>query len=63
MYETLRNVVLKHLGLEDIVEAVLEKMGNVNEIILVGDYAEGKDSGNIEIFNWKKSRYELHKST
>ena len=25
-------------------------MGNVNEIILVGDYAEGKDSGNIEIF-------------
>lgn len=50
LYETLRNVVLKHLGLEDIVEAVLEKMGNVNEIILVGDYAEGKDSGNIEIF-------------
>ena len=50
MYETLRNVVLKHLGIKDIVEAVLEKMGNVNEIILVGDYAEGKDSGNIEIF-------------
>ena len=35
LYETLRNVVLKHLGIEDIVEAVLEKMGNVNEIILV----------------------------
>lgn len=50
LFETLRNVVLKHLGLEDIVETVLEKMGNVNEIILVGDYAEGKDSGNIEVF-------------
>ena len=50
LYETLRNVVLKHLGIEDIVETVLKKMGNVNEIILVGDYAEGKDSGNIEIF-------------
>jgi len=50
LYETLRNVVLKHLGLEDIVEAVLEKMGNVNQILLVGDYAEGKDTGNIEIF-------------
>tara|TARA_B100000963_G_C22582631_1_gene651593 strand:- start:1145 stop:1657 length:513 start_codon:yes stop_codon:yes gene_type:complete len=50
LYQTLRNVVLKHLGIEDIVEAVLEKMGNVNQIILVGDYAEGKDSGNIEIF-------------
>ncbi len=50
LYETLRNVVLKHLGLEDIVETVLEKMGNINKIILIGDYAEGKDTGNIEIF-------------
>ena len=50
LFNTLRNVVLKHLGLEDIVEAVLEKMGNVEKIILVGDYAQGKDSGNIEIF-------------
>ena len=24
--------------------------GNVKKIILVGDYAEGNDSGNIEIF-------------
>lgn len=50
LYETLRNVVFKHLGLEDIVEAVLEKMGNIDQILLVGDYAEGKDTGNIEIF-------------
>ena len=50
LYDTLRKVVLKHLGIEDIVTAVLEKMGNVEKIILVGDYAEGKDSGNIEIF-------------
>ena len=42
--------MLKHLGLEDIVEAVLEKMGGVNKIVLIGDYAEGKDTGNIEIF-------------
>ena len=41
LFNTLRNVVLKHLGLEDIVEAVLEKMGNVEKIILVGDYAQG----------------------
>ena len=50
LYETLRKVVLKHLGLEDIVEEVLNKMGNVNKIILIGDYAEGKDTGNIEVF-------------
>ena len=50
LYDTLRKVVLKHLGLEDIVEAVLEKMGSVDKIILVGDYAKGIDSGTIEIF-------------
>ena len=50
LYDILRKVVLKHLGLEDIVETVLERMGNVQKIILVGDYAEGNDSGNIEVF-------------
>ena len=50
LYDVLRKVVLKHLGLEDIVETVLERMGNVQEIILVGDYAKGNDSGLIEVF-------------
>jgi hypothetical protein len=46
----LRKVVLKHLGLEDMVETVLSRMGHVTEIILVGDYAKGIDSGKIEVF-------------
>jgi hypothetical protein len=50
LYDTLRKVVMKHLGLEDIVEAVLARMGNVKSIILTGDYAKGIDSGDIEIF-------------
>ena len=50
LFETLRKVVLKHLGLEDIVEKVLERMGEVDQIILIGDYAKGNDTGLIEIF-------------
>ena len=50
LYETFKKVVFKHLGLEDIVETVISKMGNVKKIILIGDYAEGYDSGNIEVF-------------
>ena len=50
LFEVLRKVVLKHLGLEDIVETVLERMGDIDQIILVGDYAKGNDSGLIEIF-------------
>ena len=50
LFETLRKVVFKHLGLEDLVEKVLERMGNVDQIILIGDYAKGNDSGLIEVF-------------
>ncbi|MBN09290.1 MAG: transcriptional regulator [Flavobacteriaceae bacterium] len=50
LFSVLRKVVLKHLGLEDMVETILGRMGNVKEIILVGDYAKGIDSGKIEVF-------------
>ena len=50
LFEVLRKVVLKHLGLEDVVETVLERMGDVDKIILVGDYARGNDTGLIEVF-------------
>jgi len=49
MFSVLQKVILKHLGLEDAVEIVLERMGDVEEIILIGDYAKGIDSGKIEI--------------
>jgi hypothetical protein len=50
LFDTLQKVVLKHLGLEDIVQSVLERMGEVAQIILIGDYARGIDSGAIEVF-------------
>ncbi len=49
LYDTLRKVILKHLGLEDAVEIVLERMGAVKQIILIGDYAKGIDSGQIQL--------------
>lgn len=50
LFETLHKVVLKHLGLEDLVEKVLERMGYLDQIILVGDYVKGNDTGLIEVF-------------
>ena len=32
---------LQHLGLEHIVERTLERMGPVEKILLIGDYAKG----------------------
>ena len=50
LFEVMQKVVFKHLGLEDLVEKVLERIGDVDQIILVGDYARGNDSGLIEVF-------------
>ena len=50
LFDVLRKVVLKHLGLEDLVETVLERMGDIDQIILIGDYAKGNDTGFIEVF-------------
>ena len=49
MFEVLQKIVRQHLGLEDIVETVIERIGDVNHIALTGEYAKGIDSGNIEI--------------
>ena len=49
LFEVLQKVVFKHLGLEEIVERVLERMGPVEKILLVGDYAKGLDTGVIDV--------------
>ena len=50
LFDVLQKVVLKHLGLEELVETVLERMGEVRQIILVGEYAKGIDSCYINFF-------------
>ena len=37
LFDTLKKVVYKHLGLEDLVSTVIERMGNVKKIILIED--------------------------
>ena len=49
MFEVLQKIVRQHLGLEDIVETVIDRIGDVDQIALTGAYADGIDSGNIEI--------------
>jgi hypothetical protein len=49
LFSTLQKIVFQHLGLDAIIEHILERMGNVQQIILLGDYANGIDSGTIEV--------------
>ena len=49
LYKIIQKIVKKHLGIEEIIETVLKRIGEVNKIMILGDYAEGIDSGHIEI--------------
>lgn len=49
LFGALQNIVHKYLGLDRIVETVLSRMGEVKQVVLTGDYAEGRDSGLIEV--------------
>jgi len=49
MFTILQKIVRQHLGLEQIVDTVIERIGDVDQIALTGEYAKGIDSGNIEI--------------
>ena len=49
LFKVLQKTVRQHLGLEDIVEAIISRMGDLDIIAITGDYARGIDSGIIEI--------------
>ena len=48
LFSTLQSIVRRHLGIEDIIERVLQRIGNIEKIILLGAYAKGIDSGEID---------------
>ena len=48
-FTNLQDLIQKYLGLDKLILAVLERMGQVSQIALVNDYARGIDSGIIEV--------------
>lgn len=49
MFSLLQQIVHKYLGLDTVVTQILDRMGNVEKIELIGSYAKGVDNGLIEI--------------
>ena len=49
LFKIIQKIVHKHLGIEEILETVYNRVGDVKKIIILGDYAKGIDSGLIEI--------------
>jgi hypothetical protein len=48
-YADLVALVSKYLGFDELVENLLERVGDLEEAYVVGDYAVGIDSGTIEL--------------
>jgi hypothetical protein len=49
LFPDLNRLVLKHFGLYNIVENVVKRLGNIELAFITGDYANGKDSGIIDL--------------
>ena len=49
LFSILQKIVRQHLGIDEIITTILEKLGDVKSVAIVGDYARGIDSGTIHV--------------
>ena len=49
LFTVLQKVIRQHLGIEDIIDSILDKIGDVSSVAIVGDYEKGIDSGLIKV--------------
>jgi len=49
VFKELHSMVKKALGMDRILESVIGRLGNLEKALLVDDYAEGKDTGIIDL--------------
>lgn len=49
LFSSLQKLVRTYLGVDQTIDQVLDKVGDVSRVALLGDYANGVDSGTIEV--------------
>ena len=49
LFRDIQNVVRKFVGLDQLVEDLIKRLGSVEKAFVIGDYAKGIDSGLIDI--------------
>jgi Fe2+ or Zn2+ uptake regulation protein len=49
LFKIIQEIIHKHIGIEEILQTIYNRIGDVKKIIILGDYAKGIDSGLIEI--------------
>ena len=49
VFNELQSMVKKSLGMDRILESIIERLGNLEKALVIDDYAEGKDTGIIDL--------------
>lgn len=49
LFQSLRGIILKYVGIDQILEQVIHKLGNVDKVYLTGDLARGKNSTFVDL--------------
>lgn len=49
LFRDIHSILLKYIGVDKIIDAIIERMGKLEKLYLTGDYALGKDSGIIDL--------------
>lgn len=49
MFNTLRGIILQFVGLDQIVDQIIKKLGNLDQVYLTGDLAEGRNSPFVDL--------------
>ncbi|PJJ75641.1 hypothetical protein BXY57_1222 [Thermoflavifilum aggregans] len=49
LYPDIRNILMKYVGLDQVLKEVIGRLGQLDRVYLTGDYAVGKDSGIIDL--------------
>jgi hypothetical protein len=49
LFLDIRSIMLKYIGIDQIIETIISRLGQLERMYLIGDYALGKDTGVIDI--------------
>lgn len=49
LFEEIHNILLKQIGVTRVIEQVIERLGNVERVYLIGDFSKGIDSTIIDL--------------
>jgi DNA-binding HxlR family transcriptional regulator len=49
LFKTLRGIIMQFVGLDQIVDQIIKKLGNLDQVYLTGDLAEGRNSPFVDL--------------